>query len=230
MVSTGDLTVVEASHEPAPNRPRPSSSFSCSIRPFQGRGRRTSTRTNIPFMAPTRDLTVVEAFHEPDPCGLRREAKRHAAFGNGDGLSKRCRRWALPPQSKRFTAPTRVSGNVEALHEPRIVLVLRPRCGRPPSPRPSPPGRGCPVGRVRGFVRFKVTTRVQQLEVFPSHEPWPTCSILCEPLRALCLCVQPDSTQRHGGPRGSQRRPEDGFVLPVHGPNSPPGAGGVPHP
>jgi hypothetical protein len=45
--------------------------------------------------------------HEPNAAcaattdfGLRREAKRHAAFGNRQPYGKRCRRCALLPQSK----------------------------------------------------------------------------------------------------------------------------------
>jgi hypothetical protein len=34
--------------------------------------------------------------------GVRREAKRHAAFTTFGGPPKRCRRCALPPQSKRW--------------------------------------------------------------------------------------------------------------------------------
>jgi hypothetical protein len=39
--------------------------------------------------------------------GLRREAKRHAAFGRNRSHGKRCRRYALPPQSKSFVIRAR---------------------------------------------------------------------------------------------------------------------------
>jgi peptidoglycan LD-endopeptidase LytH len=42
--------------------------------------------------------------------GLRREAKRHAAFGNLWSCGKRCRRCALPPQSKFSPSVSTLSG------------------------------------------------------------------------------------------------------------------------
>jgi len=42
--------------------------------------------------------------------GLRREAKRHAAFGSNRQHGKRCRRCALPPQSKSLSSVREVAG------------------------------------------------------------------------------------------------------------------------
>jgi hypothetical protein len=42
--------------------------------------------------------------------GVRREAKRHAAFGSRATLGKRCRRCALPPQSKSLLSVSEVAG------------------------------------------------------------------------------------------------------------------------
>ena len=42
--------------------------------------------------------------------GLRREAKRHAAFGSNRQQGKRCRRCALPPQSKSLSSVREVAG------------------------------------------------------------------------------------------------------------------------
>ena len=41
---------------------------------------------------------------------MRREAKRHAAFGSRATLGKRCRRCALPPQSKSLPPLRGVAG------------------------------------------------------------------------------------------------------------------------
>ena len=42
--------------------------------------------------------------------GVRREAKRHAALGTRPGLGKRCRRYALPPQSISLPSVRGVAG------------------------------------------------------------------------------------------------------------------------
>ena len=42
--------------------------------------------------------------------GLRREAKRHAAFGNNRSYEKRCRCCALPPQFKSLSSGHEVAG------------------------------------------------------------------------------------------------------------------------
>jgi hypothetical protein len=42
--------------------------------------------------------------------GLQREAKRHAAFGSNRPYGKRCRRCALPPQSKSLSSVREVAG------------------------------------------------------------------------------------------------------------------------
>src|SRR5208337_4279874 len=42
--------------------------------------------------------------------GLRREAKRHAALGSNRPHGKRCRRYALPPQSKSLPSGHEVAG------------------------------------------------------------------------------------------------------------------------
>ncbi len=47
---------------------------------------------------PTRPLAATTVF------GLRREAKRHAALGSIRPYEKRCRRCALPPQSKSLSS------------------------------------------------------------------------------------------------------------------------------
>jgi hypothetical protein len=59
--------------------------------------------------------------------GVRREAKRHAAFTSLASVSKRCRRCALPPQSKilaAFRALIRQSGLLRVGH-PRSVPFAR---------------------------------------------------------------------------------------------------------
>jgi hypothetical protein len=45
-----------------------------------------------------------EAKPQANLFGLRREAKRHAALETLSAVEKRCRRCALPPQSKIFAA------------------------------------------------------------------------------------------------------------------------------
>jgi hypothetical protein len=40
----------------------------------------------------------------------RREVKRHAAFGSNRSYGKRCRRCALPPQSKSWPSVREVAG------------------------------------------------------------------------------------------------------------------------
>ena len=42
--------------------------------------------------------------------GVRREAKRHAAFGSRTTLEKRCRRCALPPHSRSLSSLREVAG------------------------------------------------------------------------------------------------------------------------
>ena len=59
--------------------------------------------------------------------GLRREAKRHAAFTAWVGVPKRCRRCALPPHSKilaAFRALIRQSGLLR-VGQPRSGVKLR---------------------------------------------------------------------------------------------------------
>ena len=55
-------------------------------------------------MNPARPLAATTDF------GLRREAKRHAAFGSNRQCGKRCRRCALPPQSKSLSSVREVTG------------------------------------------------------------------------------------------------------------------------
>ena len=54
--------------------------------------------------SPARPLAATTDF------GLRREAKRHAAFGSNRQCGKRCRRYALPPQSKSLSSVREVAG------------------------------------------------------------------------------------------------------------------------
>jgi len=135
-----------ALHQPAPNRPRPSSSFSCSIQPFRGR---------IPGSRPQHPSNRLEVFatHEAAPCGLLWqpapsklcEPLWNAITDSESGVPRK--HSGFLPQSKRFMASTHAQySEVFPTHEPRNVLVLRPRNGRSPSPHPSPPGRGCPRG------------------------------------------------------------------------------------
>jgi len=62
-----------ALHEPAPNRPRPSSSFSCSIQPFRGRGRTFGSRPQLTSDSWRCSLPKNRRvkWWGPDPSGLR---------------------------------------------------------------------------------------------------------------------------------------------------------------
>ena len=58
--------------------------------------------------------------------GLRREAKRHAAFERNRPYGKRCRRCALPPQLKSLSSVREVAGLYYGLKANRIERAPRP--------------------------------------------------------------------------------------------------------
>ena len=68
--------------------------------------------------------------------GLRREAKRHAAFGSNRPYGKRCRRCALPPyQSKSLPSVREVAGlyygySRNQTERPNEVKPVQLRCNQ----------------------------------------------------------------------------------------------------
>jgi len=63
---------------------------------------------------------------QPKSFGLRREAQRHAALAALSAIGKRCRRFALPPQSKMVAARGDLDGwRCSDLPSQRTLCVLR---------------------------------------------------------------------------------------------------------
>ena len=66
---------------------------------------------------------------QPNPFGLRREAERHAALEARPAAEKRCRRFALPPQSKTLAASGSSHGFASAQLSVLCVSAFDPETG-----------------------------------------------------------------------------------------------------